>query len=161
MERLTRFGSIARVRWVWYNSIVGEGLDAPSRRGPAISSMWETCPTQQRGETMDRDMQDILRQVREAAAKHVLFLPHALSQMNTPERMISTEEVRAVIFRGQIIEDYPEDSRGHSCLMLGQGVNSRPVHVVCAPKSDYLAIITAYLPSLNQWKLDWQTRREK
>lgn len=106
-------------------------------------------------------MQDILGQVREAAAKRILFLPHALSQMNSAERMISTAEVQATIFRGEVIEDYPEDMRGHSCLILGQGEDRRPIHVVCAPKSDYLAIITAYLPNPSQWELDWRTRREK
>lgn len=30
-------------------------------------------------------------------------------------------EVRAVILEGEVIEDYPEDARGHSCLMIGQG----------------------------------------
>jgi hypothetical protein len=110
---------------------------------------------------MTEDMQGVLRRVREAAAKRILFLPHALSQMNSPERMISAGEVRTVISYGQVIEDYPDDARGHSCLILGQGEGGRPIHVVCAPKSDYLAIITAYLPSPSQWESDWQTRREK
>jgi hypothetical protein len=102
-----------------------------------------------------------LRRVREAAAKRILFLPHAVNQMNSPERMISTQEVRAVILHGLLIEDYPEDVRGHSCLMLGQGTGGRPVHVVCALKRDYLAIITTYLPSAEQWESDWQTRRNE
>lgn len=62
--------------------------------------------------------EDILAPVKEAAAKRILFLPHALNQMNAPERMISTKEVREVIFQGMVIEDYPEDMRGHSCLIL-------------------------------------------
>ena len=53
----------------------------------------------------------ILAQVREAADKRILFLPHALNQMNTPERMIATWEVREVIYRGSVIEDYPNDAR--------------------------------------------------
>lgn len=105
--------------------------------------------------------EDILARVKEAAAKRILFLPHALNQMNAPERMISTKEVREVIFQGMVIEDYPEDMRGHSCLILGQGHEDRPIHVICAPKFDYLAIITAYLPSSKQWEPDWQTRRRK
>ena len=105
--------------------------------------------------------QDFLGQVREAAAKRILFLPHALNQMNAPERMISTQEVRDVIFQGVMVEDYPADTRGHSCLILGRGNRHRPIHVVCTPKSDYLAIITAYLPSPEQWRSDWQTRKEK
>jgi hypothetical protein len=103
----------------------------------------------------------VLQQVREAAAKRILFLPHALSQMNTPERMISTVEVRSVVFDGRIIEDYPDDVRGHSCLLLGKGIEDRPLHVVCAPKSGYLAIITAYIPSPQKWESNWETRKEK
>lgn len=68
--------------------------------------------------TQDRD---ILTRVREAAAKRILFLPHAVNQMNSPDRMISTEEVRDVISHGVLVENYPEDVRGHSCLMLGWG----------------------------------------
>jgi len=105
--------------------------------------------------------QEFLKQVREAAAKRILFLPHALGQMNTPDRMIATQEVRAAIFHGAVIEDYPADARGHSCLILGRGTGGRPIHAVCAPKPDYLAVITAYLPSPEQWKPDWRTRREK
>jgi hypothetical protein len=107
------------------------------------------------------EQQDILTRVREAAGKRMLFLPHAVNQMNSPERMISTQEVRAVVLRGVVIEDYPEDARGHSCLMLGWGERNRPLHIVCAPKADYLAIITTYLPSPDQWELDWQTRRKE
>ena len=103
---------------------------------------------------------NILEQVKTAAAKRILFLPHALNQMNAPERMISTGEVREVIEQGQVIEDYPDDVRGHSCLLLGYGDEQRPIHVVCAPKFDYLAIITAYLPSAAKWDPAWQTRKE-
>jgi hypothetical protein len=104
---------------------------------------------------------DILTLVREAAAKRILFLPHALNQMNYPDRMISTAEVRNTVFHGEVIEEYPEDVRGHSCLLLGEGGDERPIHVVCAPKADYLAIITAYLPDPAKWEADWRTRKEK
>jgi hypothetical protein len=75
--------------------------------------------------------------------------------------MISTLEVRSVIFNGLLVEDYPEDPRGHSCLLLGTGDDDRPIHVVCAPKMDYLAVITAYLPSQEKWEPDWKTRKGK
>ena len=86
---------------------------------------------------------DVLKRVKDAAARRILFLPHALSQMNAPERMISTQEVRAAVLRGALIEDHPEDVRGHSCLMLGWGDENRPIHVMRAGKPEYLAIITA------------------
>ena len=72
--------------------------------------------------------------------------------------MISASEVRTVIEFGELVEDYPEDPRGHSCLMLGFGVNDRPIHVVCAPKDDYLAIITAYIPDADKWTETFQMR---
>ena len=108
---------------------------------------------------MPDEFVDTLEVIHEAAAKRILFLPHAISQMNAPDRMISTKEVRSVVFEGSLVENYPNDPRGHSCLVLGVGDNKRPIHVVCAPKSDYLAIITAYLPNRRQWKTDWRTRR--
>jgi hypothetical protein len=36
--------------------------------------------------------------------------------------------------------------------MLGYEMDGRPIHVVCSPKDDYLAIITAYLPDEEQWE---------
>lgn len=102
---------------------------------------------------------NLLPQIREAAKRECLFLPHALRQMNRPERMISTVEIREVIEHGKIIEDYPEDARGHSCLMLGNGEANRPIHVVCALKEDYLAVITAYIPSETNWADDFKMRR--
>jgi hypothetical protein len=79
--------------------------------------------------------------------------------MARPERMIATDEVRAVIERGELVEDYPSDPRGHSCLLLGFGKGGRPIHVVCSPKEDYLAIITAYLPDVREWTDGFRVRR--
>ena len=102
---------------------------------------------------------ETLEVVRRAAGQRVLFLPHAVRQMARPERMITTEEVRSVLERGEVIEDYPEDARGHSCLMLGVGTEGRRLHVVCSPKEGYLAIVTAYLPLEQEWESDSRTRR--
>jgi len=81
--------------------------------------------------------------------------------MSRPERMITPAEVRGVIEKGEVVEDYPGDSRGHSCLLLGRGDGSRPIHVVCAPKEDFLAIITAYIPSGEEWESNFKVRRHK
>jgi hypothetical protein len=101
---------------------------------------------------------DILEQVKRSAQKKILFLPHTIQQMSRPERMITTTEVEIVVTTGDLIEDYPDDVRGHSCLLLGYGIESRVIHVVCSPKVDYLAIITAYLPNQNQWSSDFKKR---
>ena len=102
---------------------------------------------------------DILQQVRQAAAVRLLFLPHAVQQMSRPERMISAADGRRVARTGEIIEDYPDDPRGPSCLMLGYGGSRRPIHIVCAPQVEYLAIITAYLPNPETWEDDFRTRK--
>ena len=101
----------------------------------------------------------ILEDVRAAGQKRLLFLPHAIRQMSRPERMITSSEVETVVMRGELIEDYPQDPRGRSCLLLGYGEASRAVHVVCSPKDEYLAIITAYLPDPAQWSEDFRRRR--
>ena len=79
--------------------------------------------------------------------------------MSRPQRMISSDEVQNVVTKGELIEDYPRDPRSHSCLMLGFGDGRRAVHVVCSPKDEYLAIITAYLPDPGQWSEDFRRRR--
>ena len=100
----------------------------------------------------------MVNRVRNAAQIRVLFLPHALQQMLRPDRMIRRIEVRQVIEQGEVIEDYPTDTRGHSCLLLGAGIDGRPIHVVCSPKEDYLAVITAYLPDQHEWSDDFKVR---
>jgi len=63
--------------------------------------------------------------------------------------------------KGEMIEDYPEDPRGHSCLLLGLGEEGEGIHVVCAPKKDYLAVITAYLPTHKEWEGNFKERRRQ
>jgi hypothetical protein len=74
--------------------------------------------------------------------------------------MISPEDIRDVLANGEIIEYYSEDPRGPSCLMLCNKVKGRPVHVVCAPKEDYLAVITAYIPSPDEWDGSFKKRKK-
>ena len=104
---------------------------------------------------------DVLARVRSAAGIRVLFLPHALRQMLRPDRMITTKEVRQAIVDGVVVEDYPEDPRGHSCLIAGRGDRGRPIHLVCAPKGDFLAVITAYIPDSDEWSKDFTARIKK
>ena len=101
---------------------------------------------------------DILNLVRESASKRVLFLPHAIRQMSLPDRMITTKDIRRIVENGEVIENYPEDARGLSCLFLGY-TTERPIHVVCSPKKDYLAIITAYVPTKEDWEDNYKKRK--
>jgi hypothetical protein len=91
---------------------------------------------------LNMTMNNFLKEIKRALNKRILYLPHAIRQMSRPDRMISPEGVRNVIEQGEIIEDYPNDQRGHSCLMCSYSIGDRPLHVICTPKGDYLAIIT-------------------
>ncbi|MBF0264426.1 MAG: DUF4258 domain-containing protein [Gammaproteobacteria bacterium] len=97
-----------------------------------------------------------------SANKKILFLPHAIKQLSHPDRMITTDEIRESIYHGEIIEEYHDDPRGESYLLLhilSKQEENRAIHVVCAPKDEYLAIITAYLPALDQWHSDLKKRK--
>ncbi len=100
---------------------------------------------------------EIQQKVVACASKKILYLPHAIKQMSRPDRMLSTEEIKRAVLRGKIIEHYPLDARGESCLILY--AEERAVHLVCSPKHAYLAIITAYLPDPAQWSPDFTRRR--
>lgn len=102
--------------------------------------------------------EDIVEHVRAAGRKRLLFLPHAIRQMSRMDRMITPQEVQTVANTGRLVEDYPDDLRGHSCLLLGFGDGARPIHIVAAPKDEYLAIITAYVPDRAQWSSDFMRR---
>ncbi|MDL2122032.1 MAG: DUF4258 domain-containing protein [Deltaproteobacteria bacterium] len=47
-------------------------------------------------------------------------------------RGIDPLEVKEALLNGEIIEDYPEDKRGHSCLVCGKTRIGRDIHVLCA-----------------------------
>ena len=105
--------------------------------------------------------EEFVDRIRRAATQRLLFLPHAIRQMTRPDRMIEPIEVREVVMQGELIEDYPEDMRGHSGLIHGKGKHQRDIHVVCAPKEYFLAIITAYIPYRDEWEQDFRTRRRR
>jgi hypothetical protein len=76
--------------------------------------------------------------------------------------MITTEELEQALKNCETIEDYPEDPRGASCLVLGFAAE-RPVHAVCAIKQDpeEVLLITIYDPSRRpeKWTDNYQRRR--
>ena len=71
---------------------------------------------------------------------------------------MTIKDIRYVKKNGEVIEDYPEDIRGHGCIVLG--ITDSPIHVVCSPKQDCLAIITAYLPGIQEWENNFKIRRK-
>jgi hypothetical protein len=44
---------------------------------------------------------------------------------------LSVQELREAIAIGEIIEDYPTDKYGPSCLVFGVTLARRPLHIQC------------------------------
>ncbi len=80
---------------------------------------------------------------------------HAEKERYAEEILIS--DVETAILNGEILEDYPNDPRGPSCLVLGHS-QDRPIHIVCGfTPLKWVRIITVYLPKLPKWT-DERTR---
>jgi len=60
--------------------------------------------------------------------------------------------------RGVVIEDYPDDKYGPSCLILGQTDEGRVLHIhVSYPPG--VKIITVYVPRFDDWDEDFRVRK--
>ncbi len=71
----------------------------------------------------------------------------------------ATEMEQAILSRSEVIEDYPEDKYGPSCLILGFTVGGRPLHVQCSyPSRPLIKIVTVYEPDPSLW-LDFRIRK--
>ncbi len=85
------------------------------------------------------------------------FSKHAVDQSII--RHISIQQIGEVIANGKVIEDYPEDKYGPSCLLLGFTLANKPLHVQCSyPSRTKVKIITLYEPDPDQW-IDFITRK--
>ena len=73
-------------------------------------------------------------------------------------RGIDPLEVKGALVNGEIIEDYPEDKRGHSCLVYEKSRVGKDIHVLCGTAYDILWIITVYEPNPEGW-VNPKTRR--
>ncbi len=85
------------------------------------------------------------------------FSKHAVDQSII--RRISVQEVREAVAAADLIEDYPEDKYGPSCLLYGKTKAGRPLHIQCSyPMRPMIKIITLCEPDSARW-LDFKTRR--
>jgi hypothetical protein len=83
------------------------------------------------------------------------FTDHALRQLL--KRNISDDDVVDALLDDDIIEDYPNDKYGPSCLIYGRTRDGRILHVQCScpPR---VCVITTYQPNPDEW-IDGRVRR--
>jgi hypothetical protein len=95
-------------------------------------------------------IQEVFRESR------YLFTAHASAR--AAQRAIRSNEINQAIASGEIIEDYPNDKYGPTCLILGYTDAQRALHIqVSYPP--HVKIITVYEPSKSEWEDDLKTRK--
>ena len=69
--------------------------------------------------------------------------------------------MREAIAAGQVIEDYPDDKYGPSCLVFGHTGRQRPLHIQCShPSRAPIKIVTVYEPDPARW-IEFRQRRSE
>jgi len=85
------------------------------------------------------------------------FFKHAVDQSMV--RRISVQEVREMFTSAEVIEDYPDDKYGPSCLIFGKTSAGRPLHIQCSyPPRPIIKVVTLYEPDPTRW-IDFRLRR--
>jgi hypothetical protein len=104
----------------------------------------------------ESNIQEIKKKVNAGQYRYTI---HAFERC--VERNISPIAIEEVILSGEIIEDYPQDKYGPSCLIYGTTTGGRIIHVQCS--IDPVWIITAYDPTSEpeEWEDDFMRRRAK
>ena len=100
-------------------------------------------------------LEEIRRKVKQ---RQYEFSKYAVDQSIIRE--ISVEEMEEAISGGsELVEDYPEDKDGPTCLILGFTKTRRPLHMQCSyPSRPLIKIITLYEPDPDLW-VDFRIRK--
>ncbi len=99
----------------------------------------------------------MINEIRQKVAdERFEFSKHAVDQSIL--RQIRVQEVREAIANGQVIESYPNDKYGASCLISGLTQTQRVIHIHCSYSSrPLLKIITVYEPDPRDGMMTLQT----
>jgi hypothetical protein len=91
------------------------------------------------------DIRAIQEQIRKGQYR---FSDHAMKRMI--KSTIDRDEVEEVIFKGEILEEYPHDKYAPSCLIYGRTNAGRALHVQTS-LPPLVVIITTYEPDPEEW----------
>lgn len=105
-----------------------------------------------------REIQELIREGKYEVSFHA-------QQERLQENLDLIEIENAITQNAEILEQYPNDPRGESCLLLGF-VGGMPIHVVLgwatlkAEDQKMLRLITVYRPTPPKW-VDPRTRGDR
>lgn len=92
------------------------------------------------------------------AERTYLLTAHASDR--AVQRGIVSHEIEEAVVSGEVIEDYPQDKYGPSCLILGYTRAGRALHVhVSYPPA--VKVITVYEPAPDQWEEGFRVRKSE
>lgn len=103
-------------------------------------------------------MSELFAKIRErVVAKEFQLSAHAEAEREAEEILLS--DLIDSVVHGELLEDYPDDRRGHSCLILSFDASGQAIHTVWTILQDGRArLITVYLPQPPKW-IDPRTRK--
>jgi hypothetical protein len=103
--------------------------------------------------------EELLQAIAKKVARRQFRLSLHAEKERRRDRILHRELVEA-LGAPELLEDYPDDSRGHSCLVLGFSAAGDPIHGVAGEllTEEVLVIITVYRPDPDGWT-DWWKRR--
>jgi hypothetical protein len=90
------------------------------------------------------------------------WLPTAHALQRLSERDILISDVLTGAAQATVVEDYPEDPRGPSVLVLLKDSTGLPVHAQwgIGQGRDFVSLVTVYRPDPAEWLEDNVTRRK-
>jgi hypothetical protein len=97
---------------------------------------------------------------RLVASGDVLISAHGYDELAADD--ILAGEALGGVAAARLIEDYPDFSKGPSCLVLQQDRAGRPIHVVWGiPRGAVrpAVLVTAYRPDPARWTADFSKRK--
>lgn len=101
----------------------------------------------------------ILEIQQKVRAKSYRLTSHAEREREADQITIREIEEAVLSERSEVIENYPDDPRGASCLVLGFTEGGLPLHLVCGVSlPDVMVIVTVYRPHPDKW-FDWRVRK--
>ena len=105
-------------------------------------------------------MRDLLSEIQTAVRSGAFRMTvHGLREATADGFAIRDVRDAIISPRAEILENYPEDPRGASCLMLCWTADERPIHMVVS-HPPVVAVVTVYVPGEDRWQ-DLRTRRNR
>ncbi len=104
---------------------------------------------------------DLLKKIQSKVLRRQYELSRHAVDQSIVRGITITEVEQAVTNQSEVIENYPEDKYGPSCLILGFTSSGRPLHLQCSYGDRPLVkVITLYEPDPELW-IELRVRRKR